>query len=443
MGNLSFLTRAEIESLGPPTPEELEETGVPQGFLRDLTLKHVASLADPTTGSVAEKLHLPLALTDELLYQLYREKLIEIRIQSAIGITRYAMLDQGWERVTRLQTQCGYVGPAPITLDDYTYMTRLQAAPSRPASLEMVRDAFRDLVLPESLIQTLGCAINSRSSLFLTGLPGTGKTAVSERLNGPLAGSVWIPYAIEVDGQIIRVYDAHCHRLVSGRSASGEYDHRWIEIERPMIVVGGELTLENTDLVWSEASRYYEAPFQLKSNGGTLIIDELGRQRVSSKDLLNRWIVPLEKRLDFLTLHSGKKIEVPFEQLVVFSTNLDEKEFLDEAFLRRMGYRARLEIPTPAAYGEIFRRAALARGLSVDESCVEHLLHKYGAEQRQMKCCEPRDLLNRITDICVFEGRPLQLNQKLIDTAWGNYFGTVHDFDSYGPVAARAGASAV
>ncbi len=210
-----------------------------------------------------------------------------------------------------------------------------------------------------------------------------------------------------------------------------------------MIVVGGELTLENTDLVWSEASRYYEAPFQLKSNGGTLIIDELGRQRVSSKDLLNRWIVPLEKRLDFLTLHSGKKIEVPFEQLVVFSTNLDEKEFLDEAFLRRMGYRARLEIPTPAAYGEIFRRAALARGLSVDESCVEHLLHKYGAEQRQMKCCEPRDLLNRITDICVFEGRPLQLNQKLIDTAWGNYFGTVHDFDSYGPVAARAGASAV
>src|SRR5882724_429749 len=228
MGNLSFLTRTEIESLGPPTPEELEETGVSQGFLRDLTLKHVASLTDPTTTTVAEKLHLPLALTDELLYQLYREKLIEIRLQSAVGITRYAMLDHGWERVTRLQTQCGYAGPAPITLDDYTYMTRLQAAPSRPASLEMVRDAFRDLVLPESLIQTLGCAINSRSSLFLTGLPGTGKTAVSERLNRPLFGSVWIPYAIEVDGQVIRVYDAHCHRLVSGKQTASEYDHRWI-----------------------------------------------------------------------------------------------------------------------------------------------------------------------------------------------------------------------
>ena len=443
MGNLSFLTRAEIETLGPPTPEELDETGVSQGFLRDLTLKHVASLTDPSTASVAEKLHLPLALTDELLYQLYREKLIEIRLQSAVGLTRYAMLDHGWERAMRLQTQCGYAGPAPVTLADYTYMMRLQAAPSEPASLETVRHAFRDLVLPESLIQTLGCAINSRSSIFLTGLPGTGKTAVSERLNSPLSGAVWIPYAIEIDSQIIRVYDAHCHRLVSGTPTPGEYDRRWIQIERPMIMVGGDLTLENTDLVWSEASRYYEAPFQLKSNGGTLIIDELGRQRVSSRDLLNRWILPLEKRVDFLTLHSGKKFEVPFEQLVVFSTNLEEKEFVDDAFLRRMGYRARLELPSPAAYGEIFRRAALARGLSIDECCVDYLLQKYGDEQRQMKSCEPRDLLNRITDICVFEGRPLQLNQQLIDAAWGHYFGMAHVFDSYPESTAKAHAGAL
>jgi len=442
MGHLSFLTRAEIESLGPPTPEELEETGVAQAFLRDLTLKHVASLANPTTATVAEKLHLPLALTDELLYQLYREKLIEIRLQSALGQTRYAMLDHGWEQVSRLQTHCGYAGPAPVTLSDYAYMMKLQASPSKPASMPAVRTAFRDLVLPDSLLTTLGCVINSRSSLFLTGLPGTGKTAVAERMNAVLSGTLWIPYAIEIDGQIIRVYDVHNHHAVAEPNVSNEYDRRWIRIERPMIVVGGELTLENTDLVWSEFSRFYEAPFQMKSNGGTLIIDELGRQRVSSRDLLNRWIMPLEKRVDFLTLHSGKKIEVPFEQLVVFSTNLDENEFVDEAFLRRMGYRARLELPTPAAYGEIFRRAAATKGLAVDHENMNYLLHKYGQEHRPMKCCEPRDLLNRISDICAFQDRPLQLSPALIDAAWGNYFGTAHGFSAYKETA-RAQAQAV
>jgi len=429
MGKLTFLTRAEIESLGPPTPEELVETEVSESFLRDLALKHVASLADPTTASVAEKLHLPLALSDELLYQLYREKLIEIRLQSAIG-TRYAMLDMGWERVTRLHALCGYMGPAPVTLKDYSHMMRLQATPSRPASMNVVRSAFRDLVLPVSLLKTLGCAINSRSSLFLTGLPGTGKTAISERMNAALAGTLWIPYAIEIDGQIIRVYDEHCHQRVEEQHAN-EYDRRWIKVHRPMVMVGGELTLENTDLVWSEASRYYEAPFQMKSNGGTLVIDELGRQRVSCSELLNRWILPLERRLDFLTLHSGKKIEVPFEQLVIFSTNLDAKEFVDEAFLRRMGYRARLELPTPGAYGEIFRRAAAARGLAVDDIVVNHLLRKYGDEGRPMKCCEPRDLLNRISDICTFEGHPMKLSTSLVDTAWENYFGRGHEFEHY------------
>ena len=444
MGNLSFLSRAEIESLGPPMPEELDETGVSQAFLRDLALKHVAALVEPTTESVANKLHLPLALVDELLYALYRERFIEIRLQSAVGLTRYAMLDHGWERVIRLQTQCGYEGPAPVTLEDYTHMIRLQATPNRPASLEMVRAAFRDLVLPDSLIQTLGCVINSRSSLFLTGLPGTGKTAVSERMNAALSGSIWIPYAIEIDGHIIRIFDSHSHKPIA-RKMTTEHDRRWIQIERPMIVVGGELTMENTDLVWSEGSRFYEAPFQLKSNAGTLVIDELGRQRVSCKDLLNRWIMPLEKRVDFLTFHSGKKIEVPFDQLVVFSTNLDEREFVDEAFLRRMGYRARLELPTPAAYGEIFRRAAAARGLTVDEETITHVLQRYGEEGRPMKSCEPRDLLNRIADICMFEDNPLCLNLNLIDAAWGNYFGTAHSFTGSYPAPngkAQAHASA-
>jgi hypothetical protein len=428
MGHLSILSRAEIESLGPPTPEELAETGIPEAFLCDLALKHVAMLPEPSTASVADRLQLPRALTEELLYHLYREKLIEMRLQSAVGSTRYAMLDHGWERVTRLQSQSGYLGPAPVSLTDYAHMMRLQAVPSQPASIETVRTAFRDLILPDSLLQTLGCVINSRSSLFLTGLPGTGKTAVSERMNAALFGFIWIPYAVEIDGQIIRVFDAHCHRPAPERNSVVEHDRRWVEIERPLVIVAGELTLDNTDLTWSESAKFYEAPFQVKSNGGTLVIDDFGRQRVAPQDLLNRWILPLERRVDFLTLHNGKKIEVPFEQLVVFSTNLDEKDLVDEAFLRRMGYRARVEPPTPGAFAEIFKRVASIRGVAVDQNCLNYVLSKYASEKRMMKGCEPRDLLNKVTDICVFEGRTLQLTPELVDLAWGNYFGTAHAF---------------
>ena len=434
MGHLSILSRAEIESMGPPTPEELSETGVHEAFLCDLALKHVAMLPEPTTISVADRLHLPRALTEELLYHLYREKLIEMRLQSAVGATRYAMLDHGWERVQRLQSQSGYLGPAPVSLDDYAHMMRLQAVPSRSATMETVRNAFKDLVLPDSLLQTLGCVINSRSSLFLTGLAGTGKTAVSERMNGALSGSIWIPYAIEVDNQVIRVYDAHSHRAVRQQESLIEFDRRWIEIERPLIIVGGELTLDNTDLTWSESAKFYEAPFQVKSNGGTLVIDDFGRQRVSPTDLLNRWILPLERRVDFLTLHSGKKIEVPFEQLVVFSTNLNEDDLVDEAFLRRMGYRARVEPPTAGAFVEIFKRTATNRGIAVSQECLDHVIQKYAVENRIMKGCEPRDLLNKVNDICLFEGRALQLSNELIDLAWGNYFGTAHGFAPDKPV---------
>lgn len=428
MPHLNILTRAEIESLGPPALDELEDTGVAHGFLCDLALKHVAALPDPSTASVADRLKLPKALTEELLYHLYREKLIEMRLQSAVGATRYAMLDHGWERVSRLQSQNGYLGPAPVSLDDYAHMMRLQAVPFRPASMDTVRSAFRDLVLPDSLLQTLGCVINSRSSLFLTGLPGTGKTAVSERMNAALFGNIWIPHAIEIDGQIIRIFDAHCHQPVPESNTALEHDRRWIEIQRPLIIVGGELTLENADLAWSNAAKFYEAPFQVKSNGGTLVIDDFGRQRMPPQDLLNRWILPLERRVDFLTLHNGKKIEVPFEQLVIFSTNLEERDLVDEAFLRRMGYRARVEPPTPGAFIEIFKRTATGRGIQITQECLDHILKKYAAEKRVMKGCEPRDLLNKVNDICIFEGRAPQLTTQLIDLAWGNYFGTAHGF---------------
>jgi hypothetical protein len=434
MSQTTILTRAEVESMGPPLPEELADTGIAEGFLCDLALKHVAMLPEPTTGAVSERMHLPRTLTEDLLQKLYREKLIEVRKQTTVGSTRYAMLDHGWDRLTRLLSVCGYTGAAPVSLNDYAHMMRLQSIPNDPASMETVRQAFHDLVLPESLLQTLGCVINSRRSLFLTGLPGTGKTAVAERINGALAGGIWIPYAVEIDGQIIRVFDSHCHRLAAEEYTPVEHDRRWVLIERPLVVVGGELTLENADLTWSNAAKFYEAPFQMKSNGGTLVIDDFGRQRVAPQDLLNRWIVPLERRVDYLALHTGKKIEVPFEQLVVFSTNLDEKDLADQAFLRRMGYRARVEPPTAEAYSEIFRHQANKRGIRVDQPILDHILTKYRVERKMMKGCEPRDLLDRATDICLFEGQKLELTPQIIDVAWRNYFGTSHTF---APVATQ------
>jgi len=428
MTQTNILTRMEVESMGPPVPEELAETDVPESFLGDLALKIVAALPDPSTANVTERLHLPRALTEELLQQLYREKMIEVKLQSAMGATRYAMLDRGWEQLARARAFCGYDGPAPVSLRDYSHMMRLQAVPARNATMDSVRAAFRDLVLPDSLMQTVGCVVNSRRSLFLSGPPGTGKTAVAERINASLPGAIWIPYAIEIDGQVIRVFDAHNHRPAENEAMPAEYDRRWVCIDRPLVIVGGELTLENADLTWSAAARFYEAPFQMKSNGGTLVIDDFGRQRVAPADLLNRWIVPLERRVDYLTLHTGKKIEVPFEQLVVFATNLEEKDLMDEAFLRRMGYRARVEPPTPAAYIEIFKRAAHTRGMRVDQVCLDYILNNYMISHRQMKSCEPRDLLDRVLDICLFEGQPIELTPRVIDSAWRNYFGTSHGF---------------
>src|SRR5687768_14809156 len=426
MSHTTILTRAEIESMGPPVPEELGETGIAEGFLCDLALKHVAMLPEPTTNSVAERINLPRTLTEDLLQKLYREKLIEVKMQSAIGSTRYAMLDHGWDRLARLLSISGYVGPAPVSLRDYSHMMKLQSIPSNTASMDTVRQAFHDLVLPESLLQTLGCVINSRRSLFLTGLPGTGKTAVAERINNALDGGIWIPYAVEIDGQIIRVFDSHCHEQMPADETPTEYDRRWVLIHRPLVVVGGELTLENADLTWSDAAKFYEAPFQMKSNGGTLVIDDFGRQRVAPQDLLNRWIVPLERRVDYLALHTGKKIEVPFEQLVVFSTNLDEKDLADQAFLRRMGYRARVEPPTRSAWSEIFKRAAYTRGIKCEHAILDHLVTKYLIRHRQTNGCEPLYLLARVTDICLFELQPVELCDEVLDVSWRNYFGASH-----------------
>jgi predicted ATPase with chaperone activity len=405
----------------PATPTSVEDCGLDFGFLADLALKIVYADTSCTTQRAAERLGLPLGIIDLLLQHLYRERLIEIRETIGPQNRRYAMLDRGWERVRRLLDLNAYIGPAPVSLDAYTATVRRQEELRPSVTPEGIRTACAELVLSDTTLQVLGVAANSRRSLFITGAPGNGKTSIARALHLALGGDIWIPRAIEVDGHIINVFDSHNHAPVEPPPAP--YDQRWVKVRRPLVVVGGELTIESMDLNYDPAVKFYEAPFQLKSNGGTLLIDDFGRQRVQPRALFNRWIIPLEHRVDYLTLHTGKKIQVPFEQLLIFASNLDSADFAEEAFLRRLGYRLAAESPGSQTYGRIFRRYVEACGLRYDPRLLDALLTRYTHEQRDMRSCQPRDLVDRCADICRYENRPFILTKELLERAWLYYFG--------------------
>jgi predicted ATPase with chaperone activity len=314
-----------------------------------------------------------------------------------------------------------YVGPAPVSLNAYSEILTKQVRARLPATRRALDRAMTDIVLTDGAKQTLGLVASSGRSLFLSGPSGNGKTAMARALVNAIAGDLWIPYAIEVDGQVIRVFDPHTHQPAPTNCA--DFDRRWIKIHPPLVVVGGELTIESMELTSTSTQRFYEAPFQMKSNGGVLVIDDLGRQRCSATELLNRWIVPLEQRTDYLTLSTGKKIQVPFEQVIVFATNLTGQEIADEAFLRRMGYRMYVMPPGPETYSEIFRRYARARGLAFEPAIFAHLELRYGKERREPKACEPRDLIDRALEVSKHRREPVRLTAETLDMAWDGYFG--------------------
>ncbi len=411
------------EDFVPSIPLKPENTELDFGFLADLALKTVYSDANCTTDRAAEKLKLSMPVTEELLQHLYREKFIEIRGLINYGNNRYGMLDRGWQRAQRLLDMNGYIGPAPVSLEAYSDMVLRQSAAREMIHPDEVHRAMSGLVLPEATIQTLGLVVNSRRSLFMTGPSGNGKTTIATALHRAQSGEIWVPYAIDVDGQVIKVFDLHNHKPVPV-NGNQRHDERWVKIKRPLVVVGGEMTIETMDLIYSPTVKFYEAPFQLKANGGTLVIDDFGRQRVDPHDLLNRWIVPLEGRIDYLTLHTGKKIEVPFEQLLIFATNLEPSDLVDDAFLRRMGYRLFVTAPNKEIYNRIFREYVALSGFTYDARHLDFLFHLYEEEKRPLRGCEPRDLIQRCEDLCKYENRPHELTSELLELAWKNYFGT-------------------
>lgn len=424
----SELREAEMSApLLPEAPRSLEDTGLDPEPLLNLALKFAHTTPHFDTESAASHLRLPLSSVMALLEELKADKLIEVLGGAGPLTYRFRITQLGRERGEWLMAICGYVGPAPVSIQAYSTMFERQLAQLPRVSPHDVNEAISALVLPDQTVELAGLAASSGRSLFLYGPPGNGKTTLGRMLHRALHGSLWIPYCIGVENQIIRVFDRHCH-IESGedepRQVDPKLDQRWVRIRRPLIVVGGELTLDDLDLIYDSARRYYEAPLHMKANGGVFLLDDFGCQRTAPNELLNRWIVPLEQRIDYLTLATGQQIQVPFRNMLVVSTNLDVHQVMAPGLLRRIGYRVCLENPSPERFAVIFSRYAASCGLEVPQGLLEWLLARYEAERRPLRSCEPRDLVERARDICKYHGWREALTQDILSLAWKGYFGS-------------------
>lgn len=407
-------------------PSNIDETGLDLSVIADLVLKVIYYNSLTTAQSIADTLCLPFFnVIDRALVVLKREEFIEVAGTNGFGelAYQYVTTPKGSNRAHQIIERSNYIGPAPVTLQAYVEVVRGQAIGQIRIKPADVRRATSDLVLSDDVLDTLGQAVNTGRSLFLFGDPGNGKTTIAERITDLLGGAVLIPHAIIVDGQIIKVLDFHNHVPVGTSNQRSDTDRRWVVCRRPSIIVGGELTLSSLDLVWDNDSKYYEAPLQFKANGGMLLIDDFGRQQVRPRELLNRWIVPLEKRIDYLTLHTGKKVEVPFDQMIVFSTNLAPKELVDEAFLRRIQNKVNIGNPTIEQYREIFIRQCRSLEVPFDQASLVYLLREYYMKpKRELRACHPRDILRTLIGIARYLDEPAVLSTDLVDRACRTYF---------------------
>ncbi len=418
----------------PPIVRNIEDTGLNQIVIADLALKVIYFGGVLTGTRVSEIVKLPwVGVLDGVMEFLKRERLVEVK-GTAGGVgeanTQYQITGAGLVKVKELLERSQYAGAAPVTLDQYINAMKAQNRGRITATPEVMKRALSHLVISEKMYSKIGAAVNSGKSMFLYGAPGNGKTTISEAVGRVVLGNdIWIPYAIDVDGQVIRVFDSVNHEPVEAAEADVpsrvgvKRDPRWLRIRRPVIIVGGELTLAGLDLIYDPINKFYEAPYQMKCNGGMFLIDDFGRQQVRPRDLLNRWIVPLEKGIDYLTLATGRKIEIPFNVLIVFSTNIDPADLVDEAFLRRIRHKIEVGDPTPQEFIEIFKRACQAKRVPYDENGLRYLIQEwYLKKERPFRSVHPRDILDQLIDIARYLNRPPVLQPDLIDMACDSYF---------------------
>ena len=403
----------------PVIPDRLDDLGLPRSVVADLVLRYLWLHGSGTLALLNETLKLSFPVLEILFHQFRNQQLLEVKGMTGNDYS-FTLTAGGRAQASGRNEVCQYVGPAPVSIQQYQKVVKAQAAHVR-LSRESLRQAFDDLVLPDGLLDQLGPALIGHQSLFLYGGTGNGKTSIAERILRIYHDAVVVPYAVEVDGHIITLFDPVVHKALPFHDDM--LDPRWAVCERPCITVGGELSAAMLELRLDESTKVFISPCQMKANNGILVIDDFGRQMLAPRELLNRWIVPLDRRVDYLTLSSGMKFQVPFEMMVVFSSNLDPHDLADEAFLRRIQTKVMVDNVTPEVFTEIFRRVMAAHQVPTEPGCAEYLVER--CEQyvaKVLRACYSMDIYRLVKAISEYEGRPVRMTRVNIDRAVALYF---------------------
>ncbi len=411
----------------PAEPRSIADTGLSATMIEAMTCKYLLVVGTSSGHGIAEHLCLPFGILEDLFGSLRARQLVVHAGSAPFNDYYYTLTDTGRSRARAYQAASAYVGPAPVPLMDYIISVEAQTIAAEAPGREQLQAAMAGISVEESLYEAIGPAVNSGAGMFLYGAPGNGKSTLAKRLIMCFGQEIWIPHAVVEDGQLIKLYDASYHAPVEPTGHSlikvADYDRRWLKVRRPTVVVGGELTIDNLEIRTDPRSNVSEAPLQMKANCGCMLIDDFGRQRIDPDQLLNRWIVPLEARHDFLTLPTGKKIQVPFELLILFSTNLEPRDLVDEAFLRRLPYKIEIGDPGDDEFLRLFQLYCDQFGCDYRQDLVEYLLEKhYRAAGRRLRRCHPRDLLLQVRNYCNYQGLPFELEADYLDRAVKNYF---------------------